>query len=153
VLHCPECGILIEDEEKAGKPRSVEQHRRYFKIIRLTYLAWPHSHARQFANETECRKWLQMQANYKEVALQLPLFGMTKEAAVMLAEASIRSVGEFACPVVEGNHLVIYKPKSIAFRKLGHLAFCKLNDEVADVIEAETGLKADALLAEAKRAA
>jgi hypothetical protein len=153
MLHCPECGVLIEDEEKAGKPRSLEQHRRFFKIVRLVFLHWPHTHPRQFATETECRKWLQMRADYKEPKLQLPLMGMSKEHAVMLAEAAIRSVGEFGEPVVEGGNLVIYVPKSISFKSLGHLAFCALNDKVADVIEAETGLKVDVLLAEARRAA
>jgi hypothetical protein len=56
-------------------------------------------------------------------------------------------------PVIFADELVVWKPKSIAFGKLGHEAFCKLNDEIDAVIKEETGLEADQLLKEHEAAA
>jgi len=56
-------------------------------------------------------------------------------------------------PVLHGTDLVVFVPRSIAFHRLGHLAACALFDEVAAVIEAETGMKAEQLLHETERAA
>ena len=53
--------------------------------------------------------------------------------------------------MVEVNTIIIYK--SIAFDKLDHRGACKLFDEVAGVIEAEIGIKADDLLKETEAAA
>ena len=56
-------------------------------------------------------------------------------------------------PKLHGDTLVIFRPKSISFNKLGHKEFCRLNDEVDAVIEAEIGIKAERLLRETEKAA
>lgn len=146
---CPHCGCEIV---KAGKPRSVEQLRRYFAMVRLAFENWPENNERQFASVEECRKYLQMKAGHREIGASIPLTGISKERAVILAEASVRAAGAYAVPVIHGDALVVFRPKSIAFGKLSHHDFCKLNDDVANVIEAETGIKVDDLMKEASAA-
>jgi hypothetical protein len=134
-------------------PRSVPQLRRYFALIKAAFHHWPETHERQFASEEECRKWLQMKAGHREIGATIPLTGISKERAMLLAEASIRAAGSYAVPTIHGDTLVIHRPRSIAFGKLGHKAACVLFDEVASVIRAETGLDPDALLRETEAAA
>lgn len=148
--HCPNCGTVLESRDV---PRSVPQHRRYFGLIRAIFHHWPEAHERQFASEEECRKWLQMKAGHREVGASIPLTGMSKERAMLLAEAAIRAAGSYAVPVLHGDTLVIWRPKSISFDKLSHKAACRLFDEVSEVIRAETGIDPDQLLIEHERAA
>ena len=136
-----------------AKPRSVEQHRRYFALISAAFHHWPEGHERQFSSSEELRKWLQMKAGHREIGASIPLTGINKDRAMLLAEASIRAAGSYAVPVIHGDVLVVWRPKSIAFDKLEHKAACALFDEVAAVIEAETGVPADRLLKEHEGAA
>ena len=151
VNHCPECGCVFD---KAGKaPRSLPQLRRYFAMIRAALHHWPETHERQFASEEELRAFLQMKAGHRETGAAIPIAGMSKERAMLLAEAAIRAAGSYAMPVLHGDMLVIFKPKSIAFTKLSHTEFCRLSDDVSDVIFAEIGMRGEQLLLEAERAA
>lgn len=157
-MTCPHCGceietVIAQNTARKGKPRSVEQHRRYFAIINQAFMHWPESHEAQFASVEECRTWLQMKSGHREIAARIPITAMKPDKAKLLAEAAIRAAGAYAIPVVHGTDLVIWKPKSIAFNKLSHLAFCALNDAVSEVISAETGLDVEQLLAEKERAA
>lgn len=149
-MRCPACGF---DAGHNSKPRSVEQIRRHFGIIRAAFIHWPETHPRQFSDAEECRAWLQMKAGAREVGAQIPLTGMSKERAMMLAEAAIRGSGSYAMPVIHGDTLVVFKPRSIAFAKMPHAEFCALTDAVADVIRAETGMDPEILLRETEAAA
>jgi len=151
-ITCPECGSVFSSKAK-GKPRSLEQHRRYFALMRAAFEHWPETHPRQFGDAEECRKYLQMKAGYREIAAQIPLVGMNREKVLTVVEAAVRAAGSYAVPVLHGDTMVIFKPKSIAFRALPHQAFCALNNAVDEVIFAEIGIKADDLLRETEQAA
>lgn len=144
---CPTCG----GGTKA--PRSLEQHRRFFAVMKAAFEHWREDHEKQFADETEFRKYVQMAVGYREVAARIPLSGMRKEQAVLIAEASIRAAGSYAVAAVHGSDLVIWKPKSIAFASLGHTSFCALNRAVDDWLYAETGMTGETILAGSEVAA
>lgn len=137
--HCPHCGCELT-QSTGGKPRSVEQIRRYFALVKQAFLHWPEAHERQFSSAEELRKWLQMKAGWREVGAQIPLAGMSKERAMLLAEAAIRGAGSFAFPVIHGSTLVVFRPKSISFGTMPHAEFTRLTHEVEAVIERETGI-------------
>lgn len=149
--HCPECGAVFAHDGK--KPRSLEQLRRYFAVMKAALYHWPETHERQFANTDELRAYLQMKAGHREVGAQIPLSGMSKERATLLAEAAIRGAGSYAMPIIHGDTLVIFKPKSIAFHKLSHQAFCALNSDIDAIVESEIGIHPDRLLKETESAA
>lgn len=144
-MTCPVCGYEATQKE-GGKTRSVEQIRRYFKMIRLAWDTWPESHEHQFASSEEMRAWLQMKAGAREIGAQIPLTGMSKERAMLFAEAAIRGAGSFAWPVIHGDTLVIFRPKSIAFSRMAHADFCRLSDDVQSVIEAETDIRVEDMM-------
>lgn len=141
---CEFCG----HEQGANKARSNPQLRRYHALIRQTFMHWPETHERQFANSEELRAYLQMKAGAREIGAQIPLVGMSKERAMLLAEAAIRGAKSYAMPVMHGDVLIIFRPTSISFAKMLHTDFCRLSNAVSDVIEAETGIKVEALLRE-----
>lgn len=143
--HCPDCGC---DLSKPGKARSPEQLRRYFALMKATFMHWPEAHPHQFANLEEMRSWLQMKAGHREVGAHIPISGMSKERALLLAEAAIRAANSFAWPVIHGDTLVVFRPKSISFAKLYHANFCRLASDVEAVILKETGLDPERLLLE-----
>lgn len=149
---CPHCGCEIETN-RSGKPRSVEQHRRFFAMIKAAFEHWPESHERQFSSAEEMRKYLQMKAGYREVGATIPLTGINKQRAMLLAEAAIRAAGSYAVPVINGDVLVVFKPKSIAFDKLSHKDACRLFDDVEAFIEDAIGVPAQTLLKEQERVA
>lgn len=146
---CPHCLSALEDDPK-GAPRSLDQLRRYFAMLRAVFFHWPETHEQQFGDITEMRKWLQMKAGYYEVGASIPLVGISKERAMFIAEAAIRAAGSYAMPRMQGTSLVVFVPKSIAFHKLAHKDFCKLNNDIDEVIVAETGLDPEQCLTEYK---
>lgn len=137
---CPTCG------SKRKGIRSGEQHRRFFGVVRAAYHHWPESHSRQFSSEEECRKFLEMKAGHREVGARIPLTGIRKEQAMMLAEAAIRAAGSYAIPVIHGSELIVWKPKSIGFESMGHKAFCELSSAIDEIIHDVFGMSGDDLL-------
>lgn len=151
VATCPVCGHSDEGRNR-GAPRSLDQLKRYFAVIRAAFHHWPETAARQFSNEEELRAWAQMKAGYRDIAARIPLVGMNRDRALMLVEAAIRAAGSYAMPILHRDELVIFKPRSISFAKLGHSEFCKLNDAVEAVIDQEIGIPVETLLKEHGRA-
>jgi hypothetical protein len=148
---CPVCGYV--PAKVGGKPRSIDQHRRFFGLMRALLHHWPETHPRQFADEHELRTWLTMKAGHREVAAHIPLTGVPREKVAVIVEAALRAAGTYALPILHGDALVIFKPKSIKFSKLSHLDFCGLSDAVDVVIRQETGLEPDVVLKETEAAA
>src|SRR3990167_9185933 len=149
---CPHCGCQIDGDPK-GDTRSLQQLKRYFAMIRAVHFNWPETHEHQFSNVEERRKFLQMKAGYYEIGARIPLVGVSKEKAMFIAEAAIRAAGSYAMPHMHGATLVVFVPKSIAFHKLAHKDFCKLNNDIDEIIRAETGLDPDECLREHEAAA
>lgn len=141
---CQHCGC--ETTATGGKTRSREQLRRYFAMIRAAYTHWPESHTTQFSDAEDCRKWLQMSAGWREVGSRMRLTGVKPETAIVLAQSAIGGAGAYARAVVHKGELIVWRPISISFGKMTHSEFCRLNDEVASAIEAETGMKVDEMM-------
>jgi hypothetical protein len=135
------------------KPRSVDQLRRYFAMVRAAFTHWPEMSEVQFSSEDECRKFLQMSAGWRDVGARIPLVGVNPEHARLLVAAAIKGAGAFARPVVHKGELIVWIPLSISFNSMGPQEFGQLSDAVAVVIKDMTGLDADTLLKESERAA
>jgi hypothetical protein len=139
---------------KGGKRRSIDQHKRYFAMIKKVFDNWPHSHEFQ-PNDTEhLRKWLQVKAGYRTV--QEIDTSRTDPQAMKLMEATLRAAmkatSDYAWTVVHGRKLYVVASRSIAFDKISHGEFCALNDMVAEVIERESGIKVADLMRETEAA-
>lgn len=142
---CPNCTATF-DLNKIGKPRSVDQHRRFFAVVKAAFLHWPENHERQFVDQEDARKWLTMRAGYRDMVAMIPLRNVKADVAIMLCEAAMRAAGAHAVAVAHKGNICIWTPRSIRFDKMSHLEFCKLNDDVDEVVKTEIGITADELL-------
>ena len=155
-MKCPCCGSDIEGK---SKPRSLDQLRRFFGMLRAMYQHWPSSAEFQPESEEHLRKFVLCKSGHRESTdVAVPFAedqpGLTKLVAVSV-EACVRGAGGFAFirPHPDGGLVRVYKAKSIAFDKLGQADFNALNDAVEMVYAQETGLDPETVLREAERAA
>lgn len=153
---CPHCGCDIDAK---SKPRSVEQLRRFFGMLRAMYRHWPETAEFQPESEEALRKWVLIKAGHKDTTdVAVPFAddqpGLTRLVAVSV-EACVRGAGGYAFirPHPDGGLLRVFKAKSIAFDKLGQAEFNALNDAVETVYARETGLDPETVLRENERAA
>ncbi len=123
MTHCPHCGCDLQPEK--GKPRSVEQLRRFFGMLRAMYRHWPETAEFQPESEEALRKWVLIKAGHKDTTdIAVPFAddqpGLTRLVAVSV-EACVRGAGGYAFirPHPDGGLLRVFKAKSIAFDKLG----------------------------------
>lgn len=137
--HCPHCGGDLAEQPKR-KPRSVPQHRRYFAMIKAAFSHWPHDHRFQPITEERLRKWLQAKAGHA-VIKTVDVSAMTKTQAVIAIAAEIMRADPIHFTSATDEAFYIIESASINFDTLPHLAACALFDDVADVIEVETGAK------------
>lgn len=152
------CPVCDTDIDRIGighnsKPRSYEQHKRYFKMVHLAYTHWPVTHERQFSNEKECRKFLQMKAGHFYESDRLIIDGVEGRIAARIAEAAFKAADAFSIAVPRGGDLVIYSPSSVSFDKLSHSEACTLYDKVNWIIRDEIGVSGDDLLERDKESA
>lgn len=146
---CPHCGVELS-KPKTGKPRSVPQHRRYFALIRAAMNHWPEKHPFQPMSEEHLRKWLQAKAGHRRVET-IDTAGMSPDETLACVVAAIKKGGPSSFYERAGTRFYTITSESIDFDTLPHLAACALFDAVADVIEAETGIRADDMIAHTPR--
>ena len=145
---CPCCGYNLSAK---AKPRSLEQHKRYFALINAAYAQWPEMHDFKPDNVDHLRRWLQCKAGYYETrSFQLPETDNPATMARMMefAEALLETQPGTRFGRWIGSTLAVFIPKSIAFEKLPHKDACRLFDDVAGFIEDAIGVPAEQLLRE-----
>ena len=142
---CPHC--LCDLDPIKGKPRSLDQLRRFFAVLRSMYFHWPESAKFQPHGEEHLRKWVLCQAGHRRVVKTLTLPGANNpgrlEAMQKFADELLDMGNRFGR--WKGATLAVYEAKSIAFDKLGQAEFNRLNDEVEAVYKAEADLDAETL--------
>lgn len=151
---CPHC--LSDLDAAKGKPRSLDQLRRFFSVLRAMYSHWPET-VEQFQphSEEHLRKWILCKAGHGTVVQTLTM-PRTSNPSLMAALMS------FAEQLLEidnrfgrwkGSTLAVYEAKSIAFHKLGQAEFNRINDDVEAAYKEVTGLDADEVLKQTESAA
>ena len=151
---CPHC--LSELDAAKGKPRSLEQLRRFFGVLRAMYNHWPET-VEEFQphSEEHLRKWILCRAGHGSVVqtLTMPRTSNPSLMAALMAFAEQLLEIDNRFGRWKGSTLAIYEAKSIAFHKLGQAEFNKLNDEVEAAYKEVTGLEPDEVLKQHERAA
>lgn len=150
-MTCPVCG---HTDRGKGKPRSIDQHRRFYGLVKAAFENWPeHAEFRPESAE-HLRKYLICRAgpqwrNVTEIPVPFAEDqpGLTRLAAHMMQQAA-EAAGGYAFPRVDmnGGRVALYTAKSIRFGEMSHLEFCALSDAVDEVLRAEIGVSADELL-------
>lgn len=149
--YCPECGAVFK--KSAGRrPRSPDQLRRFFALMKAAHYYWPETHDVQFPDYHDLRKWLIAKSGRLDLIREIQFEDATPESAFRIADAAIRAVSRHAIAVVSGSSIRFYEPRSISFEQMPHGEFCRLNNDVDEIIRAETGLDAERILTEYKLA-
>lgn len=154
---CPHCGCKVDPVK--GKPRSLDQLRRFFGVLRAMYQHWPETAEFQPDSEEHLRKFVLIKAGHRETT-DIPVEwaedqpGLTRLASLAI-EGALKAAGafSFAKPHPDGGLVRVFKAKSIAFDKLGQAEFNALNDAVEAVYASETGLNPDEVLKQTEAAA
>lgn len=150
---CPHC--LCDLDAEKGTPRSPEQLRRFFGVLRAMFNHWPEHADFQPHTEEHLRKWVLCKAGHGVVVktLTMPRSSNVSLMAAMMAfaEALLEMGNRFGR--WKGSTLAVYEAKSIAFHNLSQHKFNQVNDEVEAVYRNETGLDPEQVLKETARAA
>lgn len=149
-----ECLVCGYHEKGRGKPRSIDQHRRFYGLVKKAFEHWPEKSGFQPENEDHLRQWLICAAGpqWREFATQdVPPKLRNAELAPFVDKlaGSIRErTGRYPFPRLNDWtwKLTVYTARSIKFSEMPHLDFCALSNAVDEVIEAEMGVKPDDLL-------
>jgi len=129
------------------KPRSLDQHKRFFAVIAATFHHWPHSHSFKPKDSEHLRAWLLVRAGHCFIH-EFEVGDKADEFAKLIPIIGFMMFRCHSWTKVIGYNVAVCVPRSIAFERLGHNAFCALNDDVDQIIRAETGLEPDQLLRE-----
>jgi predicted amidophosphoribosyltransferase len=149
---CPNCEATF-DLNKIGKPRSINQHRRFWAVMHALWHHWPETEAEQFSTMNDLRLHVTMACGWRKEAARIPISGMKLEHAKLLAEAAIKAAGANAAIRIHKDNVVIFVPVSIRFDRLAHLKFCALNADVDAFVASKLGITADELLNQMEKAA
>jgi hypothetical protein len=149
--HCPNCGTVI-----GGNSRSIQDHRRFFGLIRAAFHQWSESHAFQPTSEEQLRAWALIQAGWTDVAtVEIPASYSESETA----RAAFRAAIDGAVRALDGPSgyhelrigdasLSIVTPRSLRFDVVGQREFGRVREAVEGVIEGALGVPAEQLLRE-----
>ena len=131
-----------------SKPRSIDQHRRFFGLIAAAFHHWPESYKKFQPDSAEhLRAWLLVKAKRRTIKT-FHMHDDASDTAALIPIVISMMTGKHSWAWAKGNDLYVCVPESIAFDKCTHAEFCKLNDDVDEVIRVETGLDPEALLRE-----
>lgn len=143
---CPHCNCDLDPVK--GRPRSVDQLRRFFAVLRGMYFNWPETCTFQPHSANHLRKWVLCMAGHGEIVQTLTVPGSDNpERLKVIMEFSERLLAmDDRFSRWKGATMAVYQAKSIAFRNMSPAAFNALNEEVEAVYLDETGIKADDVL-------
>lgn len=134
------------------KPRSIEQHRRFFAVIAETFRHWPEAHPFQPDSTEHLRAWLLVKAKHC-VIQTYHMTEDTSEVAKLLPVIMATMARKHCWCRAAGTELHVCVPQSIAFEAVSHGEFQAINDAVDEIVRLETGLDPDRLLQEKDKAA
>ena len=135
-----------------GKRRSLQQHKRYFALMKAAFDQWPERSRSRFRPDSEdhLRKWLQCKAGHRTlVEVDVPATDpRTMEIVKTAVAAAMAATRDHAWVTQYNGKVAVVASKSINFETLSHRDFDALSRAVENIIKAETGIEPEALLRE-----
>jgi hypothetical protein len=111
---------------------------------------WPETHSFRPQSEEHLRRWLQAKSGHRDV-VTIDTSEMTPAQAVSAVAGAMRNAGPYAFVSNVETKLYVVTSKSVSFVNLPQISACALFDAVAEVIEVETGIRADEMIAHTPR--
>lgn len=133
---CPHCG---------SQPRSSDDHRRFFGLVKAAFEQWPEGNEFQPDNAEHLRAFLLCKVGHRNTTV---IETEEPASAVLVVEAAFRAASSYAFVRPYGAGLAVYAPKSISWDEMDQKKFWPIRDAVSAVIEQVIGVSADQLLKE-----
>ena len=141
-------------EDRSRKPRSIDQHRRFFGLMSTLHSHWPENHSFQPDSSEHLRSWLLVRAKHCVInTFQLESTNEAKHFAKILPIITSLMLKKHSWCRSKGNELHVCVPLSIAHGECSHALFTQICADVDEIIRAETGLEPETLLRENANAA
>lgn len=142
-----------KEKTMIDKPRSAEQHRRFFAMVRALYHHWPEAIEFHPDSEEHLRAYLLVKAKYRTIKT----FYMTSddaadECAKVVPIVTAMMLHRYCWCWTDGNALHIVAPESMSFDKLPHAKACAVFSAVEDYVRS-IGMDPDQVLKETESAA
>jgi hypothetical protein len=148
--HCPNCGCVLE------KPRSRNQHNRFFALATAAFNHWPESHNFRPKSVDHLRYWLTVEAGRFDVVRNIRVHSVDAIALQALLEGVLRTSDDERLFIdIDGDLVCVRKAHSIKTTgadAMPQREFSILCDEIDSVLRAE-GFDPDQLLKETASAA
>jgi hypothetical protein len=117
------------------EPRSVDQHRRFFGLVRALYHHWPEAQDFQPDNEEHLRAFLLVKAKHRSIKEFYPeTKGVAADFAKMLPIVAAMMLHRYCWAWAEGDAVKVAAPESLAFDKLPHKKACQVLNDVEDYV-------------------
>ena len=130
------------------KPRSIDQHNRFFALVSALFQQWPEKHQFQPDDEEHLRAWLLVKAKHRVIA-EFHMGDVTDEFVRAIPVITMAMYRKHCWAWQDGSKIKVCAAKSISIygkEAVGHAEFCVINDNVDGVIRAETGLDPERLM-------
>ena len=137
------------------KPRSNDQHKRFFALIKALFHHWPEGHPFKPDNEEHLRAYVLVKSGHRSIKAFFPdpddglnAHGLAKVVPIIITMMMNRYCWAWA----EGDELRVCAPLSTKFTEMSHKDACVVYD-AADAYILSLGFDPDQLLKEHEGAA
>lgn len=136
-----------------NKPRSLDQHRRFFGLVRALFAHWPEAHEFQPDNEEHLRAYLLVKAGHRSIKeFYVAETAANQSIAQLIPIVSAVMLNRYCWSWVSGDAIKICAPLTTNFREMPHKEACKVYDAVDEYLRS-IGIDPDQYLREHERAA
>lgn len=137
----------------SDKPRSIDQHRRFFGLVRACFHHWPESEKFQPDNEEHLRAYLLVKAGHRSIKeFYLTDKSANAEVAHVIPIITAMMLHRYCWSWVEGDAIRVCAPLTTKFSEMPHKEACKVYDAVDEYLRS-IGIDPEQLLSETEAAA
>ena len=135
------------------KPRSIDQHKRFFGLVRALYHHWPEGHDFQPDNEEHLRAYLLVKAKHRSIKeFYLSDERMTDDVARLLPVITAMMLNRYCWAWAEGDALKVCAPLTTNFKDMKHEEACQVYDAVDQYVRS-IGMDPEEVLKQTETAA
>lgn len=136
-----------------AKPRSIDQHRRFFGLVKALHSHWPESMDFQPDSEEHLRAYLLVKAGHRSIKEFFIAETAANEAvAHLIPIVSAMMLNRYCWAWVSGDGIKVCAPLTTNFKDMTHADACKVYDAVDEWLRAQ-GIDPDELLKQQEQAA
>jgi len=137
----------------SDKPRSLDQHRRFFGLVRACFHHWPEAHEFQPDNEEHLRAYLLVKAGHRSIKeFYIAETAANESIAQLIPIVSAVMLHRYCWSWVSGDAIKVCAPLTTNFREMKHEDAYHVIDKMYEERHA-IGIDPEQYMREAEKAA